>query len=87
MRRCLEEPQFRARCHPGVDLSKLDPYKTYIRRLIDFIDPYSFALLLNRLREAGSDGAVTLCQGLRATGPPKRRRAPAVPDLCNNRSR
>ena len=51
VRRWLDEPQFRARATPARP-SKLDPYKAYIRRLLEH-HPYSAAQLLNRLREAG----------------------------------
>ena len=59
VRRWLDEPQFRASCHPGARPSKLDPYKAYIRRLLEH-HPYSAAQILNRLREAGYDGGVTI---------------------------
>ena len=58
VRRWLDEPQFRARATPARP-SKLDPYKGYIRRLLEH-HPYSAAQLLNRLREAGYDGGVTI---------------------------
>ena len=58
VRRWLDEPQFRARATPARP-SKLDPYKAYIRRLLEH-HPYSAAQLLNRLREAGYDGGVTI---------------------------
>ena len=56
VRRWLDEPQFRARATPAPP-SKLDPYKGYIRRLLEH-HPYSAAQLLNRLREAGYDGTL-----------------------------
>ena len=59
VRRWLDEPQFRARATPARP-SKLDPYKAYIRRLLEH-HPYSAAQLLNRLRKAGYDGGVTIC--------------------------
>ena len=58
VRRWLDEPQFRARATPARP-SKLDPYKAYIRRLLEH-HPYSAVQLLNRLREAGYDGGVTI---------------------------
>ena len=58
VRRWLDEPQFRARATPARP-SKLDPYKAYIRRLLEH-HPYSAAQLLNRLREAGYVGGVTI---------------------------
>ena len=58
VRRWLDEPQFRARATPARP-SKLDPYKAYIRRLLEH-HPYSAAQLLNRLREAGYDGGMTI---------------------------
>ena len=76
VRRWLDEPQFRARATPARP-SKLDPYKGYIRRLLEH-HPYSAAQLLNRLREAGYVGGVTIVKDYRATGPPGAR--PRVPD-------
>ena len=58
VRRWLDEPQLRARATPTRP-SKLDPYKAYIRRLLEH-HPYSAAQLLNRLREAGYVGGVTI---------------------------
>ena len=58
VRRWLDEPQFRARATPARP-SKLDPYKGYIRRLLEH-HPYSAAQLITRLREAGYDGGVTI---------------------------
>ena len=58
VRRWLDEPQFRARATPARP-SKLDPYKAYIRRLLEH-HPYSAAQLLNRLREAGYVGGATI---------------------------
>ena len=51
VRRWLDEPRFRPRL-PCARPSKLDPYKAYIRRLLEH-HPYSAAQILNRLREAG----------------------------------
>ena len=58
VRRWLDEPQFRARATPARP-SKLDPYKAYIRRLLEH-HPYSAAQILNRLREAGYVGGATI---------------------------
>ena len=58
VRRWLDEPRFRPRL-PCARPSKLDPYKAYIRRLLEH-HPYSAAQILNRLREAGYDGGATL---------------------------
>ena len=58
VRRWLDEPRFRPRL-PCARPSKLDPYKAYIRRLLEH-HPYSAAQILNRLREAGYLGGVTI---------------------------
>ena len=58
VRRWLDEPRFRPRLS-GARPSKLDPYKTYIRRLLEH-HPYSAAQILNRLREAGYVGGPTI---------------------------
>ena len=58
VRRWLDEPRFRPRV-PCARPSKLDPFKGYIRRLLEH-HPYSAAQILNRLREAGYDGGATL---------------------------
>ena len=58
VRRWLDEPRFRPRLC-GARPSKLDPYKTYIRRLLEH-HPYSAAQILNRLREAGYVGGPTI---------------------------
>ncbi len=57
VRRWLDEPRFRPRL-PCARPSKLDPYKAYIRRLLEH-HPYSAAQILNRLREAGYVGGAT----------------------------
>ena len=58
VRRWLDEPRFRPRL-PCARPSKLDPYKAYIRRLLEH-HPYSAAQILNRLREAGYVGGATI---------------------------
>ena len=58
VRRWLDEPRFRPRLC-GARPSKLDPYKAYIRRLLEH-HPYSAAQILNRLREAGYLGGATI---------------------------
>ena len=58
VRRWLDEPRFRPRLC-GARPSKLDPYKAYIRRLLEH-HPYSAAQILNRLREAGYVGGATI---------------------------
>ena len=58
VRRWLDEPRFRPRLS-GARPSKLDPYKAYIRRLLEH-HPYSAAQILNRLREAGYVGGATI---------------------------
>ena len=58
VRRWLDEPRFRPRL-PCTRPSKLDPYKAYIRRLLEH-HPYSAAQILNRLREAGYGGGATI---------------------------
>ena len=58
MGRWLDEPRFRPRLC-GARPSKLDPYKAYIRRLLEH-HPYSAAQILNRLREAGYLGGATI---------------------------
>ena len=58
VRRWLDEPRFRPRLSCARP-SKLDPYKAYIRRLLEH-HPYSAAQILNRLREAGYHGGATI---------------------------
>ena len=58
VRRWLDEPRFGPRLS-GARPSKLDPYKAYIRRLLEH-HPYSAAQILNRLREAGYVGGATI---------------------------
>ena len=58
VRRWLDEPRFRPRITPA-RASKLDPFKGYIRRLLEH-HPFSAAQLLNRLREGGYDGGATI---------------------------
>ena len=53
VRRWLDEPQFRARATPARP-SKLDPYKAYIRQLLEH-HPYSAAQLLTRGQRAAVD--------------------------------
>ena len=66
VRRWLDEPEFRARATPARP-SKLDPYKAYIRRLLEH-HPYSAAQILNRLREAGYVGGASRLPPARASG-------------------
>ncbi len=58
VRRWLDEPRFRPRITPA-RASKLDPFKGYIRRLLEH-HPFSASQILNRLREAGYDGGATI---------------------------
>ena len=58
VRRWLDEPQFRARA-TAARPSKLDPYKSYIVRLLE-LHRYSAVQILQRLREAGYDGGLTI---------------------------
>ena len=58
VRRWLDEPRFRPQLS-GARPSKLDPYKAYIRRLLEH-HPYSAAQTLNRLREVGYLGGATI---------------------------
>ena len=58
VRRWLDEPRFRPRITPA-RASKLDPFKGYIRRLLEH-HPFSAAQILNRLREGGYDGGATI---------------------------
>ena len=58
VRRWLDEPQFRARVSAARP-SKLDPYKDYIRRLLEH-HRYSAVQIRQRLREAGYDGGLTI---------------------------
>ena len=73
VRRWLDEPRFRPRITPA-RASKLDPFKGYIRRLLEH-HPYSAAQVLNRLREAGYDGGATIVKDYLQRVRP--RRAPA----------
>ena len=73
VRRWLDEPRFRPRV-PCARPSKLDPYKAYIRRLLEH-HPYSAAQILNRLREAGYDGGATLVKDYLQRVRPVRARA------------
>lgn len=58
VRHWLDEPRFRPRITPARP-SKLDPFKGYIRRLLEH-HPFSASQILNRLREAGYDGGATI---------------------------
>ena len=58
VRRWLDEPRFRARA-TAARPSKLDPYKDYIVRLLEH-HRYSAVQILQRLREAGYDGGLTI---------------------------
>ena len=58
VRRWLDEPQFRARVSAARP-SKLDPYKSYIVRLLEH-HRYSAVQIRQRLREAGYDGGLTI---------------------------
>ena len=74
----LAEPHFRAR-HSVTRASKLDPYKRTIRQLID-THPYSAVQILQRLREAGYAGGLTILKEYLRTLRP--RRAPAFLTLA-----
>ena len=60
VRRWLDEPRFRPRITPA-RASKLDPFKGYIRRLLEH-HPFSASQILNRLREAGVVSRFISCE-------------------------
>ncbi len=74
----LSEPRYRARRSPPRP-SKLDPFKDEIKNLLER-HPYSAVQVLQRLRNSGYDGSLTLLKGyLRRVRP---RRAPAFLTLA-----
>ncbi|MGH8673726.1 MAG: IS21 family transposase [Burkholderiales bacterium] len=75
----LEQPRFRAR-QPAARASKLDAYKPMIKRLLAQ-HPFSAVQILQRLREQGYDGGVSILRDyLRIARPPHR--APAFLTLA-----
>lgn len=75
----LNQPKFRAR-RPAARGSKLDPYKSVIKRLLAQ-HPFSAVQILHRLREQGYDGGISILRDyLRLVRPP--RRAPAYLTLA-----
>lgn len=74
----LAEAHYRPR-RRVVRASKLDPYKGILRRLIES-HPYSAVQILQRLREAGYDGGITIVKDYLRTVRP--RRAPAFLTLA-----
>jgi len=74
----LAEPHFRPRRSAG-RASKLDPYKRAIRQLVE-THPYSAVQILQRLREAGYEGGITILKDYLNTIRP--RRAPAFLTLA-----
>jgi len=74
----LAEPHFRPR-RSAVRASKLDPYKRAIRQLVE-THPYSAVQILQRLREAGYEGGITILKDYLNTIRP--RRAPAFLTLA-----
>ena len=70
----LDQPRFRGR-QPSARVSKLDPYKPIIKRLLEQ-HPFSAVQICSRLREQGYAGGITILRDyLRVVRPP--RRAPA----------
>ena len=74
----LAEPHFRPR-RSMARASRLDPYKRTIRQLVE-THPYSAVQILQRLREAGYQGGITIVKDYLRTIRP--RRAPAFLTLA-----
>lgn len=74
----LAEPHFRPR-RSAPRASRLDPYKRTIRQLVE-THPYSAVQILQRLREAGYQGGITIVKDYLRTIRP--RRAPAFLTLA-----